>query len=49
MRLSLAADKLDTLLAAADARQRTGSWQPGSAETPQDYAALGAAEDILGT
>lgn len=43
----IACENVDTLIRAADARRRTGTWQPGAAANISDHHALGAAQDII--
>lgn len=47
MEATLALENIKTLEAAAEARSRNRSWQPGDAGNHYDYAALAAAEAVI--
>ena len=46
-RAKAAVEDADALLAGADARERSGTWQAPGAASLADYGALGAGEDII--
>lgn len=48
IRAQWAVEQVDALLRAAEARSRSGSWQPGAAANYADFRALAAAQDLLG-